>query len=123
MREDVLVNLSARPNLREDPDLYQRMERLLRDAAQTASRELASVGVIGTYPFLGYFLSPNVWWIVATDAERSAMREGGVPRDVVREHLLAAGMPEDLVAGLAVNVESQETVDRSFDGNWYLAMR
>jgi hypothetical protein len=123
VREDVLVNLRARPNLREDPDLYQRMERLLRDAAQTASRELASVGVIGAHAFLGYFLSPNVWWIVATDAERTAMREDGVPRRVVREHLLAAGMPEDLVAGLAVNVESQETVDRSFHGNWYLAMR
>ncbi|MBX9246752.1 hypothetical protein ICW40_18335 [Actinotalea ferrariae] len=112
-----------RPNLREDPDLAKRMRRILGDASQAACRELASVGVTGTYPFLGYNLQPNVWWIVATDAERSAMRRDGVPREVVRGHLLAAGMPENLVAGLSVDVESQETVDRNFDGNWWSAMR
>lgn len=80
-----------------------------------------------------------VWLCPDTDDQRDALAAtpaapstSGVVRQVVveaavatkvREVLLQAGFGGDELAGLVVVAQSQETVDRDYEGSWFYALR
>lgn len=85
-------------------------------------REFAADGVI-LVEFVGAFSEPfyfSVWLGVPTDRERDAGRQDatvdGRVRRVVAEHDMA-----ELYRGFTI--ESQETVDRDYEGSWFYRRR
>jgi len=56
---------------------------------------------------------------VDTDVERDAIREDAELLDHCREVILAAGYPAESVPLIGFSIESQETVDRDWGGNWF----
>jgi len=91
--------------------------------ARAAVDDLKPVGVTRSWSSLGFHCDPVIWLVTETDAERDAVCQNGSPRALVVEHLLTAGVRADLAAYAGVTVESQETVDREFGGNWREAMQ
>ncbi|HVQ86783.1 MAG TPA: hypothetical protein VMT88_01255, partial [Actinomycetes bacterium] len=61
--------------------------------------------------------------VTTTDAEKATVVEHGFFRPEVLSALAGAGVAPDLVERAGVTVESQETVDRDFEGRWFYAMR
>ena len=80
---------------------------------------LAGYGVVGAFSFGAYSDKPVVWLVTRTDAEKALVEKRGFFRDVVCQLLLDAGLPADLSAATLVTVESDETVDRDFGGDWW----
>jgi hypothetical protein len=74
------------------------------------------VGFVGPYEV-------SVWLGTETDAERDSLaRSEGLREDVARV-LADCGLDRtDAVFGAAV-VQSQETVDRDYEGSWFYALR
>jgi hypothetical protein len=62
------------------------------------------------------------WLGTATDAERDALPERPF-RDEVLEILRTAGLPEDEVGEFGTTKQSQETVERDYQGSWFYALR
>lgn len=86
-------------------------------------RDLEPQGVIRAVPFLGFHVQPVVWLVTRGDAERDLVTEHGIPRDFVIQRLEEAGVRPDLAARAGVTVESEETVEREYGGNWRIAMQ
>lgn len=84
---------------------------------------LATYGVTNVFWFLAYYGSPVVWLVTTTDDEKATVVEHGFFRPDVLSALAGAGVAPDLVERAGVTVESQETVDRDFEGRWFHAMR
>ena len=65
-----------------------------------------------------------IWFFIATntDAEAHKLREDASFLPALRAGLLAAGFPADAVPYVHLLVESQETVDRDYNGDWNEAM-
>jgi hypothetical protein len=112
-----------RPNFFSNPWLARRTRRAMERGAKAAVAELRATGVTRSISFLGFHCDPVVWLVTATDDAKDAVCRDGIPRPLVIEHLLKAGVRADLAAAAGVTVESQETVDRDWDGNWHFAMR
>jgi hypothetical protein len=55
---------------------------------------------------------------VATDQERTELVNAGIAARV-RLWLKEEGYPAEAIQGVGVSVDSQETVDRDWNGNWY----
>jgi hypothetical protein len=72
---------------------------------------------------VGFYCDPVVWLVTQTDLERDNLLKAGLLRDLVVQRLREAGVREDLAKDAGATVESQETVDRDFDGNWRYAMQ
>jgi hypothetical protein len=93
-------------------------------AESTLLRTFAPLGVtaVRSMPQVG-----NSWlgvWLQTTgDEERDRLLSN--PRTVpwIRELLVASGYPVVEASITAVTIQSQETVDRSYDGSWFYAMR
>ncbi|HMM94846.1 hypothetical protein [Phycicoccus sp.] len=64
-----------------------------------------------------------VWLVTRSDVERDKLLKSGLLRDLVVQRLREAGVRRDLAEQAGATVESQETVDRDFDGNWRHAMQ
>lgn len=111
------------PNFFRNPWLAHRTRRALARGTKRAVGDLRPLGVTRAISFLGFHCDPVVWLVTETDAARDAICRNGIPRDQVIDHLLKAGVRRDLAAVAGVTVESQETVDREWDGNWHFAMR
>jgi hypothetical protein len=79
--------------------------------------------VIGAQWFRTFRGEPVIWLVTASDAERERVAEHRLFRDTVCLLLLEAGLEDDLASRAGVAVESQETVDRDFGGNWWHAMK
>jgi|EBPBio282013_DNA_FD.fasta_scaffold13737_5 hypothetical protein len=86
-------------------------------------RSLAAHGVTDVQWFLAFHGYPVVWLVTSTDAEKATVVEHGFFRSQVLSALAGAGVARDLVERAGVTVESQETVDRDFEGSWFYAMR
>ena len=80
-------------------------------------------GVTDVHWFLAYYGYPVIWLVTASDEEKAEVKGRGLLRAEVLAALGDAGVAPDLVERTVVGVESQETVDRDFEGNWYYAMK
>lgn len=60
---------------------------------------------------------------VESDADRDAILSDGTLNELVRHALRLSAYPEEAIPDIAVEVESQETVDREHGGRWYDRMR
>ena len=84
---------------------------------------LAANGVTDVQWFLAFHGYPVVWLVTTSDAEKAVVAEHGFFRAEVLSALAEAGVAPDLLERVHVTVESQETVDRDFEGSWFYAMR
>lgn len=88
--------------------------------ARFASRGVTTTRFVGAFPDLP---GAGVWLCTTTDAERDALQADagllGSIRDVMRE----VGFSSLDVAETGVVVQSQQTVDRAYEGSWFFAMR
>jgi hypothetical protein len=93
------------------------------------SRLLAALGDAGVerIEYVVGFVEPytvSVWLGTATDAQRELLAEREGLREKVLDALRAAGIEgTDAVFSDVVVVQSQETVDRDYRGNWFYALR
>ena len=83
----------------------------------------AGQGVVDAHWFIAFHGYPVIWLVTTTDADKDEVAARGFFRPEVLVALRAAGVRSDLVDRTHVTVESQETVDRDFDGSWFNAMR
>ena len=60
-----------------------------------------------------------IWIATETDAERDRLRTMPDVIDAFRHALLEAGYPPAAVPAVGFEFESEETVRREYDGNWY----
>jgi hypothetical protein len=84
---------------------------------------LAAHGVTDVQWFIAFHGYPVIWLVTASDDEKAAVAGRGFFRPEVVVALSAAGVESDLAQRVSVTVESQETVDRDFEGSWFYAMR
>ena len=83
---------------------------------------VTSVRYVAAFPHLD---GVAVWLCTTTDAERDALGLTAPRLNDVRRILLDVGLGEEELSGsgLVTTKQSQETVDREFEGNWLYAMR
>jgi hypothetical protein len=86
---------------------------------------LASEGVIGAQYVVGFVhpFAVHVWLVTATDAERDALGSSNPFFAEITSALLASGFPVEHAAIEGTVAQSQETVDRDYEGNWFYALR
>jgi hypothetical protein len=60
---------------------------------------------------------------VNSDQQRERLREDHALMDQLRQALLMSGYPAESVPLVSFSIESQETVDRDFRGNWFHARK
>lgn len=108
---------------------------VLDQAERRLLEEFAEVGVVRVEWVVGFIDPPriSVWLGTSTDAERNALADPTEdPDHFVGDALLTQKVAKVLEeAGLktgdgwfhVVVVQSQETVDRDYEGRWFLAMR
>jgi hypothetical protein len=86
-------------------------------------RRLRPWGITNAYWFLGYHGEPVVWLATTTDAEKEALPPLSKLEEEVRASLSEVGVGQDLIKRAGVTYESEETVAREWDGNWWFAMK
>jgi hypothetical protein len=64
-----------------------------------------------------------IWITTQTDEERDSMRASHDLVPQFRRVLLAVGYPPSAVAEVGFEFESQQTVDRDYDGNWWYRVK
>jgi len=84
---------------------------------------LAAHGVRNVLWFLAYDGHPLIWLVTDTDEERGSVAEHGFFRAEVLSALTDSGLAPELVHHTGITVQSQESVDRDWDGNWRHAMQ
>lgn len=99
--------------------------QVLEDARPTIKEAFLREGVIrvevvAAFPDQAQFA---VWLGTTTDAETRRLRSSRTARARVHELLMDGGLGEQDLDGLAVVVQSQETVDMEYDGSWFNALR
>jgi hypothetical protein len=65
----------------------------------------------------------DVWLCTSTDDEKDRLRSKTRHLADVQAVLQGAGFSDVDIAKSTVTVQSQETVDRNFEGNWFYATR
>ena len=98
---------------------------VLEDARSQLLAALGDDGVQRIEYAVG-FVDPydvSVWLATATDAQRDALAQQDGLEEKVAETLRAAGIDESDAVFSNVIVQSQETVDREYDGSWFYALR
>jgi hypothetical protein len=97
----------------------------LEQATPAIVRALAPNGVVDVQYVVGFVhpFSIHVWLVTATDAERDALgsRNPGLPD--VKSAILASGLPAEHATIDGTVAQSQETVDREYEGSWFYALR
>lgn len=81
---------------------------------------------IGTSERLVGFVHPfrvHVWPVTRTDAERDSLPAANPFVDEVRSAIRASGFPDEHASLDGTVAQSQETVDRDYDGSWFYALR
>lgn len=93
--------------------------RLCRHAKQQAARH----GVHASVTWFGvYYIHPKHLAVIVrvpTDRDKAKLSGDSTFLTDLRNELLAVNYPTEGREGVAFEVESQETVDREFNGNWY----
>lgn len=64
-----------------------------------------------------------VWLATATDGQRDALPPKEPLLAAVRQAVADAGYPVDELDNIHSAVQSQETVDRDYEGSWFFALR
>jgi len=83
----------------------------------------AGQGVVDAQWFIAFHGYPVIWLVTTADTEKEEVAARGFFRPEVLVPLRVAGVRSDLADRTHVTVESQETVDRDFQGSWFYAMR
>lgn len=86
-------------------------------------RALDRFGVVSAYWFLAYAGEPVIWLVTRSDRDKARVTEQGMFTARVQDLLVAAGVPPELAGQAQVTVESEETVERDFEGSWRYAMK
>ena len=76
--------------------------------------------------FVAGFVEPysvSVWLGTETDAERDVLPVDHPFREAVRQVLDSAGLPHGQAQFNGTVAQSQETVDREYEGSWFYALR
>jgi hypothetical protein len=97
----------------------------LERATPTIVQMLTSEGVIGVKYMVG-FVHPfgvHVWLVTATDVQRSALGSSNPFLAEVTAAILDSGFPVEHGAIEGTIAQSQETVDRDYEGSWFNALR
>lgn len=96
----------------------ERAEPLLIEALQSAgvSRVEYAVGFVHPYRI-------TVWLGTTTDAQRDELPRDQPCLDLVLSILDSAGLPSEEVGEMSTTAQSQETVDRAYEGSWFYALR
>lgn len=98
--------------------------KTLEVAEVTIVEALGSHGVIDVEWVVG-FVRPfhvSAWLVTSTDRERDALPPQPF-RDEVLSMLLDAGPPSDDLGEFDTVAQSQESVDRDYEGSWFYALR
>jgi len=83
----------------------------------------AENGLVDVLWFLAFHGYPVIWLVTATDAQKAEVGGRGLLRSEVLTALTDAGLRSGLVKQVQITVESQETVDRDYEGSWFYALR
>jgi hypothetical protein len=97
-----------------------RVKRRIRQIARRfcSRSKVFSIGATKLNPrYLAIFIT------TPTDADRDLMRASPDLVSEFRSALLAVGYPPSAVSEVSFNFESQETVDRDYNGNWWYATK
>ena len=101
----------------------RRTRRAVKDAIPRIVAMLESHGVKRVQWFLGFGGEPVIWLVTSTDAERDAVARQGFFREEVLAKLAEAGVGDPPLSKAGVTVESEESVERDWQGNWWYAMK
>ena len=74
--------------------------------------------------FVTAFIEPYdswVWLGTSTDSERDALLDVHDLLELVSDAIQASGLDHSLITG--ATSQSQETVDRDYEGSWFYALR
>ena len=64
-----------------------------------------------------------IWLCTATDKQRDGLSRVNPHLEEVRSILLSAGFTPKQLTGLSTTAQSQETVERDYEGSWFYAVR
>lgn len=108
-----------------DDDVPNALFEALDRAEPVLLEALQPVGVVRIEYVVGFVHPYSVWvWLgTATDAERDAMPENMPYLVEVSTVLQAVDLPPADVGEIGTAAQSQETVDRDYEGNWFYALR
>lgn len=98
---------------------------MLKDAEVRLLDTFADSGV-ATIKYVVGFVEPyevSVWLGTETDAQRDALGRRQGLHETVADALVASGIDGSDAVFDGVVVESQETVDREYEGSWFYALR
>jgi hypothetical protein len=98
---------------------------MLNNAKPALVQALASVGVVRIEVVSAFPGSERiaVWLCSSTDVQRDAFPRSNPYLEKVRTVLLTAGLTPDQLEELMTVAQSQETVDRDYEGSWFYALR
>jgi hypothetical protein len=100
--------------------------RLILDAARAnliarfASRGVIDIRFVTAFPDLP---GAGVWHCTTTDNERDALQRDDRLVDLTLTELRVVGFSAIDLASSVVIVQSQQTVDRDYEGSWFYALR
>jgi hypothetical protein len=104
-------------------DLKRVISRAEREALSLAQKQF---GCCKVFSFGAVDIDPKnlaVWTTTDTDAQRDELLSSGALINQFRVVFRAAGYPESAVLDIRFEFESQQTVDRDFNGNWWHAVK
>ena len=125
-------NLATNDAIGHDAFVDRRAERAGRDvwaalerATPAIVRALAPEGVVDVQYVVGFVhpFSVHVWLVTATDAERDALGSSSPGLPTVTSAILASGFPAEHATIDGTVAQSQESVDREYEGSWFYALR
>jgi hypothetical protein len=88
--------------------------------AAFAADGVVRMEVIAAFPHLDEF---SIWLCTTSDEQRDSLGILNPGLDRVRSILMDAGFTDELLTNLATTAQSQETVDRDYEGSWFYALR
>ena len=102
-------------------DVWKALER----ATPAIVSRLGSEGVVGAEYVVGfvYPFRVHVWLVTTTDAERDALAGTDPFLPEVTSAILSSGFPVQHAVIEGTVAQSQETVDREYEGSWFYALR
>lgn len=114
---------------RQDRRFVERSGREVWTALERATPSivdaLRDVGVIDAKYVVG-FVHPfrvHVWLVTSTDTERDSLPATNPFVDEVRSAIGESGFPDEHASLDGTVAQSQETVDREYEGSWFYALR